>query len=120
MIPGSGRSPGDGNGKTTPVFLPRKFHGQRILTGYSSWGLTDSDMSEQLSRHKHVLFLKGFPGGSVVRNLPANAGASGLIPGWGRSCGKESGNPLQYSCLGNPMDRGTLQVTVLGSQKPCI
>ena len=37
-IPGSGRSPGEGNGKPTPVFLPAKSHGQRSLTGYSPWG----------------------------------------------------------------------------------
>ena len=50
-----------------------------------------------------------FPGGSVVKNLPAKAGAPGdksEIPGSGRSPGGENGNPLQYSCLGNPIDRG--------------
>ena len=41
------------------------------------------------------------PGGSVVKNLPANAGDVGLIPGLGRSPGERNGNPLQYSCLGN-------------------
>ena len=48
----------------------------------------------------------GFPGGSVVRNLPASAGDLGSIPGLGRSPGGGNGNPLQYSCLENPMDRG--------------
>ena len=47
-----------------------------------------------------------FPGGSVVKNLPANAGNTGLIPGLGRSPGEGIGNLLQYSCLGNSMDRG--------------
>ena len=47
-----------------------------------------------------------FPGGTVVKNLPANAGDTGPIPGWGRSPGEENGYPLQYSCLENPMDRG--------------
>ena len=47
----------------------------------------------------------GFPGGSVVNNPPASAGDVGLIPGLGRSPGEKNGNPLQYSCLGNPMDR---------------
>ena len=42
---------------------------------------------------------KGFPGGSV-KNLPANAGDTGSIPGLGRSPGEGNGNPLQYSCLG--------------------
>ena len=48
----------------------------------------------------------GFPGGSVVMNTPANAGDLGSIPGWGRSPGGRNGNLLQYSCLGNPIDRG--------------
>ena len=47
----------------------------------------------------------GFPGGSVVKNPPAGAGEAGLIPGSGRSPREEKSNPLQYSCLGNPMDR---------------
>ena len=49
--------------------------------------------------------ISSFPGDSVVKNLPANAGDMGLIPGSGRSPGRGRGNPLQYSCLGNPMDR---------------
>ena len=48
----------------------------------------------------------GFPGGSVVENLPANAGHRGLIPGLRRSPGEGNGNPLHYSCLENSMDRG--------------
>ena len=48
----------------------------------------------------------GFPGSSVVKNLSANAGDMSQIPGLGRSPGKVHGNPLQYSCLENPMDRG--------------
>ena len=60
---------------------------------------------------------KGFPGGSVVKNLPDNARASGLIPGSGRSPGEGNGNPLQYSCLGNPMDRGAWRAIVHGITK---
>jgi len=48
----------------------------------------------------------GFPGGSVVKNLPANAGDKGSIPELGRFPGEGNGNPLQYSCLGNPIGRG--------------
>ena len=56
----------------------------------------------------------GFPPGLLVKNLPANAGDVGLIPGrLGRSPEGGNGNPLQYSCLGNPMDRGVWQATVL-------
>ena len=47
-----------------------------------------------------------FPDGSAVKNLPTNAGDVGLIPGSGRSPGGGNGNPLQYSCLGNRLDRG--------------
>ena len=53
----------------------------------------------------------------VVKNLPASAGDArdmGSIPGSGRSPGEEHDNPLQYSCLENPMDRGTWQATVHG------
>ena len=56
----------------------------------------------------------GLPCGSVVKNLPANAGDVGWIPGWGRSPGEGKGNPLQYSCLENPMDRGAWQATIHG------
>jgi len=48
----------------------------------------------------------GFSGGSVVTNLPANAGNMDSIPELERSLGEGNGNPLQYSCLGHPMDRG--------------
>ena len=60
---------------------------------------------------------QGFPGGSVVKNLPANAGDSGSILGPGRSPGEGNGKPLQYSCLGNPMDRGAWCATVHGVAK---
>ena len=48
--------------------------------------------------------MSGFPGGSVVKNPPAKAGDVGSILGSGRPSGERHGNPLQYSCLGNPMD----------------
>ena len=54
----------------------------------------------------------GFPGGSVVKHLPSNAGDAGSIPGSGRSPGGGNGNPLQYSCLGNPVERGAWRATV--------
>ena len=53
----------------------------------------------------------------MVENLPANAGDVGSIPEWRRSPEKENGNPLQYSCLENPMDREAWQATVLGVGK---
>ena len=59
----------------------------------------------------------GFPGGSVVKNPPANAGDTGSIPESGRSPGEGNGSPLQYSCLGNPMDRGLQWAMVHGVTK---
>ena len=59
----------------------------------------------------------GFSGGSVVKNPPASVGDVDLIPGWGRSPGEGNGNPLQYSWLENPMERGTWWVTVCGVAK---
>ena len=52
-----------------------------------------------------VLAFMGFLGATVVKNLPANAGDVGSIPGWGRSPGEGNGNPLQYCCLENPKDK---------------
>ena len=52
----------------------------------------------------------GFPGDSVVKNPPANAGDLSSIPGSGRSAGEGNGNPLQYSCLENPMDEEVHEV----------
>ena len=63
LIPGSGRSPGEGN--DTPVFLPGKFHGQRSLVGYSPWDHQESDMTERLSTRSlfqhHLLKRLFFP-----------------------------------------------------------
>ena len=58
-----------------------------------------------------------FPGDSVVKNLPANAGDAGLILELGSSPGEGNGNPLQYSCPGNPMDREAWRATVHGVAK---
>ena len=58
-----------------------------------------------------------FPGGSVVRNLPANAGDTGPIPGWGRCPGEGNGYPLQYSGPENPVDRGAWLATIHGVAK---
>ena len=57
-------------------------------------------------------YIRGFRGGSVVKIPPAKVGYVGSIPGWGRSPGGGHGNPLQYSCLENSMDREAWQATV--------
>ena len=62
----------------------------------------------------HVL-VGGFPDGSAIKNLPADArdtGDTGSVPGLGRFPGRGHGNPLQYSCLENPMDRGAWRAVV--------
>ena len=59
----------------------------------------------------------GFPGDSMVKNAPANAGDASSIPGVGRSPGGGHGNPLQCSYLGNPKDRGSWRATVHGEAK---
>ena len=89
------QAPGDGDGRGS-------------LARWSPWGGKESDTTEQLNWASQTA--------PVVKNLPANSGGlrdASSIPGCGRSPGGRHGNPLQYSCLENPMDRG--QST--GSQK---
>ena len=64
-----------------------------------------------------ALAVSGFPGDSGVKNPPANAGDSGLIPGSGRSPGDGNGNPLQYPCVEHPMDRRAWLATDHGVEK---
>ena len=64
-----------------------------------------------------VYHFNGFPDGSVVKNPIASAGDAGLISGLERSPGEGNGNLLQYSCRGNPMDRGAWRATVHGVMK---
>ena len=64
--------------------------------------------------------LGALPGGTVVKSPPANVGDVGSIPGSGKSSGERNGNPLQYSYLGNLMDRGAWWATVRGVAKSLI
>ena len=99
----------------------------------SEGSLSDMDIkiaTSPLSMHKtfrvrlkffitfpHIL---GFPGCSMVKNPPAKAGDArdiGSIPGRGRSPGEGNSNPLQYSCLENPMDRGAWWLQSIGSHR---
>ena len=61
--------------------------------------------------------MRGFPGGSVIKNPPANAGDVGLILGLERSLGGRNDSPLQYSCLENSMDRGAWQAQSMWMQR---
>ena len=73
------------------------------------------DLGEVFTYSFFLILCSGFPGGSMVKNLPASAeatGDAGSISGSGRSTGGGNGTPLQYSCLGNPMDRRAWRATV--------
>ena len=102
------------------VLLPRESHGQRSLVG--TWGRhrIGHDWSD-LARKRICIcilsFLMSFPGGSDGKKSARNVGDLGLIPGLGRSPGEGNGNPVPYSCLENPMDRGTWWATVHGISK---
>ena len=78
--------------KHTLVFLPGKSHRQRSLVGYRPRGCKESDTTERLTRSLSR-YKRGFPGGSVVKNLPANAGDTDLIPGSGRFLGRRKWKP---------------------------
>ena len=116
LISGSERSPGGGNGN------PLQHSCLENSTDRGAWQTTVHGVAKSWTRqsnwaHTHIIVTIGFPGGSVVKKLPANAGDVGSIPGLGRCPGEVNGNPLQYSCLGNPMDRGAWWATVNGVAK---
>ena len=77
---------------------------------YSPQGHKESDMAERLSTAQP----HSFPGGLDGKEYTCNAGDLGSIPRLGRSPGEGNGNPLQYSCVENPMDRRAWSVTVHG------
>ena len=112
------KSPWRRQWQPTPVFLPGESHGQRNLMGYSPWGCKRVRHNWATNTHTHTIVWSS----QVVqcRRLPVNAEDSknaGLIPGLGRFPREGNGNPLQYSCLENPMDRGTWWATVHGVAK---
>ena len=63
--------------------------------------------TRQINIERSTLHIKGFPGGSDSKESACKSRRHGLIPGLGKSPGEGNGNPLQYSCLENPMDKGT-------------
>ena len=73
--------------------------------------------SSIINAKKYQYLELGFPSGSVLKNSPANVGASGSIPDLEKSPGEGNGNPHQYSCQENPMDRGAWRATVHGVAK---
>ena len=84
---------------------------------FSADSFTESWVVKLKKKKKKLTFCEGFPGGSLVRNPSANAIGVGLIPGLGRSPAEGNGSPLQYSFLGNPMDRGAWRPTDHGVAK---
>ena len=145
-IPGLGRSPGGGNDNPLQYSCLENSMDRRSLVGYSPWGQKESDMTEHMPCfiYLHMDYLMShfsywpstsperssgwsslqcpsynlkFPGGLHGKESACNAGDLGLIPRSGRSPGEGNGDPLQYSCLENAMDRGAWWVTVHGVTK---
>ena len=90
----------------TPVFLPGEFPGQGSLVGYGPWARQESDMTEHTA-----LMVGGKEPACPCRRRKFH-------PGSGRSPGEGNGKPLQYSCLGNPMDRKVWWATVGVATQP--
>ena len=119
LIPGSGRPPGEGNDN------PLQYSCLENLMGRGAWRL--QSMGSQRAGHDLVtkqqqlalayLPFKGFPGGSVGKEFACNVGEIGSISGLGQSPREGNGNPFQYSCLQNPMDRGACWAIVHGVAK---
>ena len=105
------------------LFMPlvsRFFEGQVDAVCVCAHSVVSNSLQSHGLQPTWLLWPWDSPGkntGVVVKNLPANVGDMGSIPGWGRSPGEGNGNPLQYSCLGNPMDRGAWWATGHGVAK---
>ena len=106
--------------KTTFIWMESKKNSRRVSSFLVHTEKKRSDKWSSFRRDEDMLLnmsspcVKGFLAGSVVKNPPANTGDTGSIPGLGRFLGGENGNPLQYSCLGNPMNRGAWLAIVCG------
>ena len=113
------------------VLVKAVFLASRWLLSLSLFGKVDREREMERWTHTHthnlsfVINIKPqsywitahFPGGSDCEESTCNAGDANLIPGWGRSPGEGNGNPLQYSCLENSIDRGAWWATVHGVTK---
>ena len=97
-IPGSRRSPGEGNGNPLQYYCLKKSHRQRSLVGYSPWDCKESDTTKRLHSFTHSLTLypEDFPIGSDGKASVYNVGDLGSIPGSGRSPGEGNGKPLTW------------------------
>ena len=95
--------------RTTQITFPKVSVDHSHL-GCWGWGIN-------WKTETNIYPLLGFPGSSVVKNLPASAEDTGSIPGSGKSPEEGNGKPLQYSCLENAMDRGAWWAAVPGVAK---
>ena len=96
--------------------LAWRIPGRGSLVGCRLWGRTESDTTEAMQQQQQTNRYASQMA-EMVKNLPANMGDLGSIPGSGRSAEEGNGNPLQYSCLENSMDRETWRATVHGIAK---
>ena len=90
------------------------------IAGQARWKtahLRNGELREEKEFFSRLIPLGGFPGGSDGKESACNAGDPGSIPGWEIYPGERNGNPFQYSCLENSMDRGAWQPTVHGMEK---
>ena len=113
LIPRLGRSLGGGHGNPIQYSWLENPHGRRCLAGYSPWGHTESDTA----KHSTGGASGKEPTGKPPGKKPANEGDMGSISGLRRFPRGGHGNPPQYSCLENPMDRGAWRATVHGVAK---
>ena len=102
--------------KVDEVFIPR-WEDSPYCSLASEWDIFTELCKNWNLKLKRAKPLEGFPGSSAGKASACNARDPGLIPGLGRSPGGGHGNPLQYSCLENPMDRGVWQEAVHGAAK---
>ena len=97
----------------SPKGKPYTQRGSNLLAEPEAGGASAQALVQRIRGFLTTL-TSGFPGGSVIKHPPAQAGDVGLIPGSGRSPREGNGNPLQYSCLDNPVDRGAWRAAVHG------
>ena len=87
---------------------------QLVIISSSPTQLCKKSKEKELMFTEMFIEFEGFSGGSDGKESACNAGNPGLISGWGRAPGEGHDNPLQYSCLENPMDKGAWQATAPG------
>ena len=97
--------------KVDEVFIPR-WEDSSYCSLASEWDVFTGLCENWNLKLKQAKPLEGFPGSSAGKESTCNAGNPGSIPGLGRSPGEGNGNPLQYSCLENSMDRGSWWVAI--------